>query len=110
MPDEPAATSNADRWNGDPPQSKVLELTVASRFTVTSERYDKSAPVVRGKDEDGNVWEVAGWRSHLRQVIEDADPQPGDSAAFRAFGEGPTGQFLYGLNVARNSDEPGVPF
>ena len=108
LPDEPAPVRRRNGWTGDPPQPTDLTIAVTGLDTATSERFGKTAPIVAGTTAEGEEWEVAGWRSHLRQVIEDAGIEIGAKVAFRAFGQDPTGQYLYACNVARNGDEPGI--
>ena len=101
IPDEPAPVKSGS-WSGDLPQDDHLVFTVTERDTAESDKYEKVAPVVRGTDAEGKAVQVIGWRSHLRQVIQDEDPQPGDTCAFKFFGPNPEGRgYLYGLTVER---------
>lgn len=67
-----------------------LQGVVFKRSTVMSEDFGQGkqeCPVVHLEDADGDKWRVIGYSTVLRRLIEDDDPQPGDTWAVKYFGK-----------------------
>jgi hypothetical protein len=101
-PDEFKASG--DGWAGNFPND-VLRGEVLERGELETEKFGGStAPVLKIADADNNGREVdlPCWRAHLRQLVEEHDPQPGDGIAVTYHGQEPGGlRQLYSMRVAK---------
>lgn len=113
-PAQPDPFSGPDSWNGDPPQPDTIGGTVAEVGEVSTEKHGGArVPLLRIQNGDGKLTDVPCWRVHLRQLVEEHRPEPGDMISIRAFGARPGElQKLYAVRVAKGEgvSDDDIPF
>lgn len=80
-----------DAWMpaDDDEQPKGIQGKVISVSSVeTDQKYGGgSVPLIEIQEKDGHVWSVRGYHLVLRNQLEKADPQVGDTIAIKYLGE-----------------------
>ncbi len=95
-------------WKGEETGDTITGV-VTGRETKKSEKYGSEFEVLTVKNGDGEK-QVMCARSHLAQLVEENDPQPGDGIAISFFGEKPDGfGYLYAMRVQKASGAAGLP-
>jgi hypothetical protein len=95
----------------DPQKGETVAGVVAERETYTSRKSGREFDVLVVRNGDGEEKRVTCARSHLRQLLEENDPKPGDGIAVTYFGREEEGEFsrhLYAMRVTKADDD--VPF
>lgn len=111
--DESGATPWKPQNAGEGVQGKVTGTS-----TVSSEYTSEPIPVVEVVDGNGEAWSIRGYASVLRNEINKANPQPGDTFAVKYFGKKETkngqGSYHHYMVAIRKAATPaasnGTPF
>jgi hypothetical protein len=106
--DTPDPYSASNGWVGNFP-GDTLRGEIVERDTLETQKHGGgTAALLRITDADsdnGEVVDVACWRAHLKQLIEEHDPQPGDGIAITYHGQEPGGlRQLYSMRVAKGGE------
>jgi hypothetical protein len=103
-PTEPDPVKD-DSWKPEKPGDSIAGVVI-KRETVHSEKYKRDFDVLTVKNGSDEETRVPCARSHLAQLLEEHDPQPGDGIAISFFGEKPDGWgYQYAMRVSKGGDD-----
>ena len=86
----------------DPAPGESLAGVVDNRETFKRKSDGEPFEVLSVRDEDEQIVRVLCGRAHLKALVAEHDPRPGDGIAISFFGQQPGGQrFLYALRVEK---------
>jgi len=112
----PPIPTEPDNWPGDdwdPADGESIAGEVIGRETAHSKKFDRDFEVLVVETDDGETARVACARAHLKALVEEQDPRPGDAIAITHWdpAEGKTAH-QYALRVSKNREEAddAVPF
>lgn len=110
IPDEPDPWDGSD-WN--PVDGESIAGEVIGRETVHSKKFDRDFEVLVVENGGGEPVRVACARAHLKALVAEHDPQPGDAVAIVHWDpvEGSSAH-RYALRVTKNREEAddAIPF
>ena len=106
--DKPDPYQAGNGWVGNFP-GDTLRGEVVERDTLETEKHGGgTAPLLRIADADsdnGEVVDVPCWRAHLKQLVEEKDPQVRDGIAITYHGQEPGGlRQLYSIRVSKAAE------
>lgn len=112
-PTVPSPPTEPDAWPGndwDPGDGESLSGEIIGRETAHSKQFDRDFEILVVETGEGEPVRVPCARAHLKSLVEQHDPRPGDGIAITHWdpAEGKSAH-QYALRVTKGADDE-IPF